>query len=448
MRGGGNITVAACALFAVGLAPNQAKAEDVPAATNTLHQSGSSAVAGATATRKAIGISGNPAATAETAGTGWLGRQLGLKDGWELGGVWVGSGNYLMSGGINPGATFNSQLILNLHADLERTHGLKGSAVGIQFLQLNNDPTNDDAGTVLGYNSLDSTPPVNRTSLVQVWWRQEMFDERLILRVGKSNPGGDFANVVRPVLTTAPQRNIGVVTSLLYGPLYTPATLYNVFPGFYETAFGVTSTWAPNDQFYVAYGVYDGNQARGVATGLRGPEFNGDYFHIAETGRNWLWGPEDKPGSIAVGAFRQTGELSADNGVTENGATGVYVIGSQQLWYRDAEPIDNAGISAFFQVGWNDTTTLPIEFFVGAGLTFRGLVRGRPKDSFGLGTAWAQLNPNVFETSSEFIAQGYYQAHVTGPVYTEFALSYIPDPAAEPGIPPAWAVTQQLTVAF
>ena len=203
-----------------------------------------------------------------------------------------------------------------------------------------------------------------------------------------------------------------------------------------------------NDSIYVAYAIFDGNQARGVATGLKGPEFNGYYFNIAETGVSWLLGPESKPGSFSVGGWLQTGELTADNGVTEDGASGFYAIGSQQIWYRDPEPINNAGISVFFQFGWNHSKTLPIETFVGTGLTFRSLIRKRPQDSFGVGMALGWLEQNEYEVESELILQAYYQAHVSGPVYTESALSYIPTPGLEPDLPAAWAVTQQLIVPF
>jgi len=445
MRRSQSIAVAALTLVTAALIPAHAEAEDARTGAGQAGYSEAGSAARPSSRRQSIGISGNPAAIEDTTGTGWLGRQLGLKDGWELGGVYNSAGNYLMSGGLDPGTTFNSQLIVNLRVDLERTHGLKGSAVGVQFMQLNSGTTNDDAGTELGYNAIGGVPPLHRSELVQAWWRQKMFDDRFVLRVGKSNPNGDFANVVRPVLTTARPRDIGVVSSLLFGPLYTPATMFNTFPGFYETAYGITGSWVPNKEIYAAYAVFDGNQARGVTTGLELlPEFNGYYYHIAEVGRNWLWGPEDKPGSIAVGGWKQTGELTGEDGATENGATGYYVIGSQQIWYRDPEPIDNAGISAFFQVGWADTKTLPYEYYVGGGLTFRGLVRSRPKDSFGAGIAWGRSPLEVSET----IYQGYYQAQVTGPIYTATYLSYIPDPSAEPGIPPAWAITQQLSIPF
>ena len=430
--------------LAVGLAITPAKAEDV----RPIHRDAGEPATPAASGRPSVGISANPAAANETPGTGWLGRQLGLPDGVRVGGVWVSAGNYLMSGDVDPGASFNSQFLLDLLVDLDRTSGLTGTSLGASFLQLNTQPTNDDAGSVLGYIGLDGAPPLNRSQLTEIWVRQELFDERLIVRVGKSNPGADFANVIRPVHTAQHGRDIDIVTSLLYGPILPPATLYGVLPGYYDTAYGITSTWEPSNEMYVSYAVFDGNQARGVSTGLTGPEFNGYYFHIAEAGVNWVLGPESKPGSFAIGGWLQTGELIATNGVTEGGANGFYAIGSQQLWYRDPEPTNNAGISAFFQFGWNDSKTLPVEAYVGAGLTFRSLIRSRPEDSFGVGMAWGWLEPNDYEVDSELMFQAYYQAHVSGPIYTESALSYIPTPGEAPNLPAAWAVTQQLIVPF
>ncbi len=406
--------------------------------------------ANATSNRESIGVSGNPAATNATTGTGWLGRQLGIKrDGVHLGGLWNAAGNYLV-GGEKPGLSFNNQFFIDFHLDLEKTSGLRGTSFGAQFYQYNTQPSNDDAGSVLGYTGLVATPPNDRSELYQVWLRQEFFEGRFIMRVGKSNPSVDFANVIRPVLSVYRDREISNVTSLILGPVSPPATLYNVLPGGTDTAYGVTNTWIATENLYVSYGVYDGNQARGVATGLRlVPEFNDYYFHIAEAGLDWSLGSQKKPGSISAGGFRQTGKLSTDDGlVTEDGASGFYVVGSQQIWYRDAEPIDNAGISAYFQLGWNDTETLPFDVYAGAGLTFRGLVRSRPKDSFGAGMAWGRLNPNIFENTDEWIFQGYYQAFVAGQTYIQTSLSYMPDPGAEPGIPPAWALTQQIILPF
>jgi porin len=95
-----------------------------------------------------------------------------------------------------------------------------------------------------------------------------------------------------------------------------------------------------------------GNKARGVATGVVPPEFNGYYFHIAEVGANWTLGALEKPGFFSVGGWRQTGRLSTDDGlIEEDGAEGVYFVGSQLPWYQNPEPVNNAGVSGYVQLG-------------------------------------------------------------------------------------------------
>lgn len=167
----GRIAAAGLALFCVWGAAPPARSEDSHAQN--------SAGNAETSTQKTeeIGISANPAATNEITGTGWLGRQLGVnKHGVRLGGLWVGGVNGLVSGGIDPGFTFNSSLVIDLYADLERFAGLKGSSIGFAFLQFNSQATNTDAGSVLGYIGLVSTEPFDRSELLEAWWRQELFD--------------------------------------------------------------------------------------------------------------------------------------------------------------------------------------------------------------------------------------------------------------------------------
>ena len=64
------------------------------------------------------------------------------------------------------------------------------------MVQGKNNP-NALAGTVMGFNSLSAAPPFSRAELYELWFRQEFFDKKLIVRIGKSVPTYDFNNVVR-----------------------------------------------------------------------------------------------------------------------------------------------------------------------------------------------------------------------------------------------------------
>ena len=305
------------------------------------------------------GISGNPGATNFLTGTGLLGRLLGFgKDsGVRLGGLWLGNANYLFAGGNDPETwSFNSLLLIDLSLDLEKLLRIPGAQFGVEFLQFNGQPTNDQAGVVAAYNSLTGPPPLVRSELYELWWRQRLFDDKLIIRIGKTVPTYDFNNVLRPLALTDESYFIPAVSGLIYTPIFINPTLIGAMPGYYNSAYGITATVAPVNNFYVSYGIYDGNVARGEQTGLNvTPEFNGYYFTIGEVGYAWQLGADKMPGTLAVGAWGQTGDLTVA-GITENGAKGFYMFGSQRLWTR-RPGIDNSGITGFFQFGINDSDT-------------------------------------------------------------------------------------------
>ncbi len=405
---------------------------------------------GRLAAQSSNGISANPGAVNIVTGTGLLGRLLGFdKDsGVHLGGAWVGDAGYLLSGGVEPRTwSFNSLLVVDLSLDLDKLLKIPGAQLGVEFSQFNGQPTNDQAGVVTGYDGLPGPPPLGRSQLNQLWWRQRLLDDKLIVRVGKTVPTYDFNNVLRPLPLQDETLFVPSLSSLMYTAVFKNPTLIGAMPGSYNPAYGVTLTFAPTNDVYVAYGVYDGNQARGVQTGLRvTPEFNGYYFMIGEAGHAWRLGAQGLPGTAAVGAWRQAGQLSA-GGVREDGARGIYAFANQRLWLRHPG-VDNSGVSGFVQLGVNDSDTMIADRYVGAGLTGFGLVPGRPHDSVGAGVAASWLNQRLGFRGSEVILQAYYQMNVVGDVYLQGYLTHVPNPGASPRLSPATAVTTQVVVLF
>ncbi len=218
------------------------------------------------------GIAGNPGAVDVQPGTGALGRLLGLdpSTGFRLGGVLVSNGNYLLSGGNNPGrASFNNLLVIDLGVDLDKAAGIPGAKVGAALLRFDGQPTNQQAGVATGYNGLPGAPPLHRTELYELWWRQSFLDDKLVVRFGKTVPTNDFGNVVRPVPVQDVSLQIPAVSSLIYTPIFENPTILGALPGYYNSAYGITATITPSKRFYVSLGTYDGNGARGEQTGLR-----------------------------------------------------------------------------------------------------------------------------------------------------------------------------------
>jgi porin len=402
------------------------------------------------AAQSSNGISANPGAVNIVTGTGALGRLLGFdkESGVLLGGAWVGDAGYLLSGGVEPRTwSFNSLLLVDLSLDLEKILKIPGAQFGIEFSQFNGQPTNDQAGVVAGYNGLPGPPPLNRSQLNQLWWRQRLFDDKLIVRIGKTVPTYDFNNVLRPLPLQDESLFVPSLSALMYTPVFKNPTLIGAMPGSYNPAYGITLTFAPTNNVYASYGIYDGNQARGDQTGLNvTPEFNGYYFMVGEAGYAWRLGSQGMPGTVAVGAWRQAGELTA-GGVREDGAKGIYAFANQRLWLQHPG-VDNSGVSGFFQFGVNDSDTMIADKYVGAGLTAFGLVPGRPHDSMGAGIAASWLNQRLGFRSSEVILQSYYQVHVVGDIYLQGYVTHVPNPGASPRLAPATAITMQAVVLF
>jgi porin len=410
-------------------------------------------------------ISGNPASESILPGNAWFMEQIPGdpldKVGLRIGGMWLADTNGLLSGGAQPGKwSWNSALIVGANLDANKMVGWKGASFGIQFLQFDGQDTNGQAGSVQGYNSLPGPEPLHRSELYQLWYRQSLFDDKFVFRIGKVVPTFDFNNVARPVPTQGEGLDIPSVTGLLYTPVFVNPTLLGAIGGYYNSVCGLTLTLAPTKNFYLNYGVYDGNVARGVQTGMMGPQFNGYYFHIWEAGADWLLAGK-YPGQIAAGLWYQTGLLQGPPGVSQTGTGGFYAFGSQRIWSNRppdrivtdgktfAEPkFQPASVSTFFQFGVNNSETLPVNEYFGMGFTGFGLVPQRPSDSVGVGMAWSWLNPNLFDRSSELMFQGYYQAHVVGGIFAQPTVSYIPTPGASSSLGGAWAISFRVAVLF
>ncbi|OGT52800.1 MAG: porin [Gammaproteobacteria bacterium RIFCSPHIGHO2_12_FULL_42_13] len=403
-----------------------------------------------------ISISANPAAVDSTLGTGivqqYIEKFFHIRDnhGIRIGGAWVGDANQLFSGGVAgvDKLSTNSLLILDLSVDMQKFAGIENGLFDVQFLQFNGQDTNGDAGSIPGYNGLPGAPPLTRSELYQLWYRQKLFNDKFIFRIGKLVPTFDFGNVIRPVPLTEANLYIPAVTGLIYTPLFVNATMLGVMPGYYNSAYGVTLNFVPTEKWYLSLGAYDGSLAQGVQTGQhKWPVFDGAGFYIAESGFSWLLGKNKMPGTFSMGLWHQTGLIQGSATLSEHNSTGIYLFGSQRVWYQHPN-VDNDGISIFYQLGQSNSYSLPMEKYVSGGFTGFGLIPHRENDTFGMGAALTALNQKSFDRRTELILQAYYQAFVTTGIYLEPALTYIPTPAISKNLNAAWAGTLRAIVLF
>ena len=64
-----------------------------------------------------------------------------------------------------------------------------------------------------------------RERFSELWWRQSLFYDQLVVRIGKTVPTYDFGNVVRPVPVHDVALQIPAVSGLLYTPVFLNPTM-------------------------------------------------------------------------------------------------------------------------------------------------------------------------------------------------------------------------------
>ncbi|OPY65455.1 MAG: Carbohydrate-selective porin, OprB family [Syntrophorhabdaceae bacterium PtaU1.Bin034] len=346
-------------------------------------------------------LAANPRALSGGYYSGLLQKALGLSPDSPIkfGGVLTVGGNWLASGGLRPHST-TGDFVLGLGADVdaERLLHIPGGEFYSSGIEYQGTDSNGRAGSVQVYDNL--CPPKNfqRLELYELWWRQRLFDDRLIFKIGKINAGGEFGQVLTPVPIPEANMRDWTISDLLYTPSGLIPTNFKL-PIYPNPAWGLTASFLPTKKFYVSYGVFDGNGARGVQTGEKvGPTINSYKFHIGEVGHAWRLADQGKPGRFAAGIWGQTGTLATGKltpegnaAVTTNGATGYYAFANQRLWYRHPGK-DPSGLIGFAQFGYSDTPSNTANWYAGGGLTALGLAPSRPYDTMGVGLAWSKLN--------------------------------------------------------
>jgi len=318
---------------------------------------------------------------------------------------------------------------------MEQWINCRGGRLGMELLFYTGGDINGDAGTVMGYNSLDGEPAAHAFRDLYVLYRQLLCDDKLSIRFGKLVPTYDFNNVVRSIPYSEDADNIPAVTSAIVTPLYISPTQLGIMPGYYNSATGMAAVLMPTDHLYAEYGLYDGNLAAGRQTGLEGPHFNGYYLQVAEGGTIWTIGQEEKPGGLGAGYWYQSGLLSAPSG-NVRGAEGVYLFGSQRLYFeRPGE--SNNGLSAWIQLAATNSDFISMHRYVGSGVTYFGPTRYRDNDSAGFAFAYGKMNddPAADLGPREAIYAWYYQYQVNPSGYLQPNVSYISAPRLAPRSP-------------
>lgn len=307
-----------------------------------------------------------------------------------------------VSGGMRRGATYEGRLSVVLDADLGKLIGWTGVSAQVSGYQIHGGgPSRQYVGNLLGISSVEALPAIR---LHESWLEDKLLDGGLALRVGQLGVDSQFL-----ISDTA-----GLFVNDTFGwPAIAAADLPSGGPAYPLATPGVTVELEPTARGTVLFGLYNGDPA---GPGSNNPQRRDRYgldFRLRDPPlvlgeARFKYSPEGNggalPGSLKLGAWMHFGRFAdlryASDGLPladplSNGRPlshehdyGVYGIVDQRLFrFSGAGHVDG-----FIRLSASPSDRNLIDRYLDAGLTFSGMIPGRPHDVFGLALAYARIS--------------------------------------------------------
>jgi porin len=319
------------------------------------------------------------------------------------------------TGGVRRGVIYEGLTQFGVGIDTEKAFGLTGgtfNATGYQIhgrgLSLN------DLGNNL--NTVSGLEALRGTLLFELWYEQVLLDKKLAIRMGQlaadqefmiSQYGGLFLN------HTFGWPTLPSVDLPSGGPIYPLATP------------GLRVKYIPRDDITLLGAIFNGDPA-GPGRGFpqeRDPSgtafrVNDGVFAIVEVqyGINGGEGAKGLPGTYKFGAWynsgnfadqrrNATGQSIADPatnvvlGRNRRGNYSLYAIGDQLVWREPRTKDQGVGVFARAMGAPGDRNL--VNFYLDAGVTWKGAIPGRDADTAGLAFAYARLSDTATKLDSD-----------------------------------------------
>jgi porin len=331
----------------------------------------------------------------------------GLRPALAKGGIGVSATYYgeafVNSGGFNQGGKYDGVLDVAIDADLHKLGFWKGLCFHTNGFQIHGQSiTASNIGSLMPVSSLEATPA---TRLDELWLEQHMFGDKLAVKVGQlaadtefilSEGGGFFLNGTWgwPSITAADMPSGGPAY-----PLATP---------------GVRVAVTPSDKFQLLVGVYNGDPAPPCGSddpqvcNSNGLDFELDDPPLLMVEGAYKYNQERLAGTAKLGGWNHFGDFehqrfsAGGNLIAVTGGPGrpldndwgFYGIIDQLVWRLPGSE-DPKGVGVFARVIGAPSDRNLIDFYADGGITFSGMIRSRPDDSFAIGFAYTGISDQV-----------------------------------------------------
>lgn len=349
-------------------------------------------------------------------------------------GDWNGEREKLIDKGVNLNVSYGSeiahnqtggdkqltrnagQLVLDGQFDLNKLFGWNGATFRMTITERDGNNLNQDAGI----NSLMQSQEVygrNQTwRLSQFWYGQDLFDQKLQIKVGRLAVGEDFSsfectfmslafcgdqsgNLVGYYWYNSPVSQWGALAQVNFTKdVFLKVGAYQVNPSYLETRHtlainpgGTTGALFPVELGWIPT----------LAGDLKGSYVVGGWYTNTRQADVYSDVNEDPAGYTGLD-FRQ-----------RTGAYGGYITLAQQLTHGTGAE-ENSGLRGFFNATQADRSTSTNDREIAVGAIYHGTFASRPSDEIGLALGVTHVNSRVADyrrernrvTGSDLTTQG------------------------------------------
>ena len=321
----------------------------------------------------------------------------------DVGGAYYAEPSYNW-GGLNEGGEYQGVLELYVNADMKKLGLWDGLCFHADGFQIHgNSITGANIGGLMPVTSFEALPS---TRLFELWFEQQLFNDTVSVKVGQlaadaefffAEGGGYFINGTWGWAPIAAENNPNG------GPAYPLATP------------GVRVAVTPTERTSLMVGVYNGDPAPQCNKAGGDPqrcndngldfEMEGSPLLMAEAAYSYELAGGQLPGQIKVGGWNHFGEfehqrvdvggelvaVTGNSGKPLDNDYALYVILDQLLWRLPGSE-DAQGIGFFTRfAGAPDDRNL-VDFYFDVGMTFTGMIPGRPDDALAVGYAYTSIS--------------------------------------------------------
>jgi len=325
------------------------------------------------------------------------------------------------SGGIRRGTIYAGLLEVAVDANLETLAGWKGLTFHASGYQIHGDGlTAQYIGNLNPISNIEATPS---TRLFDVWLEQSLLDDKLSVRFGqlRVDYGGEFLSIAPGALYI--NTNPG-------WPSFTAVNLPSGGVSYPLGALGARVKFEPSDDLTLLFAAFNDDPAGPCDGDPQGCNAHGlnfrlrdEPFLIAEAQFKYALGngAGRLPGIIKIGAFEDLGTFDDqhfdDTGLSlaDPNSSGtprriqsdraVYGIIEQKLASAGATD-EEKGVWFFTRVTGMPSDRNLIDFYAEGGITFSGVVPGRPGDEFGVAMSYSHISNAAAALDRDTVAFG------------------------------------------